>query len=191
MSPRRSPRLKGLSPAPKGPGPKPQRPKRVKNAAEDSVRQAMYEAKLAVWSAANEEHKDAMKIRKKKTMAAWKAAHKGAAKKVAPPPAAPPAALSPPSRLETGFPEHGALLVQDDGDDDKDDGDDDKDDDAPRFHGLSRGIVQLSSTSRPSHGVAEQTARNLFTPTGLGTMKRSMKRSVEVCLASVRLSPAC
>ena len=76
MSPRRSPRLKGLSPAPKAPGPKPQRPKRVKNAAEDSVRQAMYEAELAVWSAANEEHKDAMKIRKKKTMAAWKAAHK-------------------------------------------------------------------------------------------------------------------
>ena len=91
MSPRRSPRLKGLSPAPKGPGPKPQRPKRVKNAAEDSVRQATYEAELAAWSAANEEHKDAMKIRKKKTMAAWKAAHKGAAKKVAPPPAAPPA----------------------------------------------------------------------------------------------------
>ena len=109
MSPRRSPRLKGLSPAPKGPGPKPkpQRPKRVKNAAEDSVRQAMYEAELAVWSAANEEHKDAMKIRKKKTMAAWKAAHKGAAKKVAPPPAAPPAALSPPSRLEIEGPQGG------------------------------------------------------------------------------------
>ena len=61
MSPRRSPRLKGLSPAPKGPGPKPQRPKRVKNAAEDSVRQATYETELAAWSAANEEHKDAMK----------------------------------------------------------------------------------------------------------------------------------
>ena len=131
-------------------------------------------------------------------MAAWKAAHKGAAKKVAPPPAAPPAALSPPSRLEIEFPEHGALPVQDDSDDDKDDGDDDKDDgdddkdaDAPQFHGLRRGIVQLSSTSRPSHGVAEQTKRNLFTPTGFGTMKTSMKRSVEVCLASVCLSPAC
>ena len=106
MSPRRSPRLKGLSPAPKGPGPKPQRPKRVKNAAEDSVRQATYEAELAAWSAANEEHKDAMKIRKKKTMAAWKAAHKGAAKKVAPPPAAPPAVppAAPPAALASAEP---------------------------------------------------------------------------------------
>ena len=58
------------------------------------------------------------------------------------PPAAPPAALAPPSRLEIEFPEHGALPVQDDGDDDKDDGDDDKDDDDDRFHGLRRGIVQ-------------------------------------------------
>ena len=43
-SPRRSPRLKGLSPAPKGPGPKPKEPKHVKNLVEDSVRQATYQA---------------------------------------------------------------------------------------------------------------------------------------------------
>ena len=111
MPPRRLQMSKGLSPLPEGPGPKPVRPKRVKNAAEDSVRQAKFESELAAWQVAHKEHAELMKIRKRKTTAAWKAAQK-AAKKVAPSPAAPPAALAPPSRIEIEFPEYGAVLVQ-------------------------------------------------------------------------------
>ena len=94
MPPRRLQMSKGLSPLPEGPGPKPVRPKRVKNAAEDSVRQAKFESELAAWQVAHKEHAELMKIRKRKTTAAWKAAQKGA-KKVAPPPATPPAAPPP------------------------------------------------------------------------------------------------
>ena len=96
-SPRRSPRLKGLSPAPKGPGPKPQPPRRrVKDPAEDSVRQAVYAAELAAWEQASKEHADIMKVRHRAKTAAWKAARKkSAAESDAPPPAAP----APPPQL--------------------------------------------------------------------------------------------
>ena len=96
-SPRRSPRLKGLSPAPKGPGPKPQPPRRrVKDPAEDSVRQAVYAAELAAWEQASKEHVDIMKVRHRAKTAAWKAARKkSAAESDAPPPAAP----APPPQL--------------------------------------------------------------------------------------------
>ncbi len=71
-SPRRSPRLKGLSPAPKGPGPKPQPPRRrVKDPAEDSVRQAVYAAELAAWEQASKEHADIIKVRHRAKTAAW------------------------------------------------------------------------------------------------------------------------
>ena len=65
MSPRRSPRLKGLSPKPELPL-KPKPPKRVRNIAEDSVRQANYQAELAAWKQAKVEHENQMKIRKAK-----------------------------------------------------------------------------------------------------------------------------
>ena len=65
MSPRRSPRLKGLSPKPELPL-KPKPPKRVQNIAEDSVRQANYQAELAAWKQAKVEHENQMKIRKAK-----------------------------------------------------------------------------------------------------------------------------
>ena len=92
MLPRRSPRLGGLSPAPKGPGPKPQPPKRVRDPVEDSVRQANFKAELAAWQEASKEHANLMKTRKAKTTAAWKAAQKSAA-------ALPPAAPAPPPQL--------------------------------------------------------------------------------------------
>ena len=47
---------------------------------------------------------------------------------------------------------------------------------------VGEGVQQFHYTS--SHGVAEQTKRNLFTPTGLGSTNTSMQRSVEVCLAA-------
>ena len=96
-SPRRSPRLKGLSPAPKGPGPKPQPPRRrVKDPAEDSVRQAVYAAELAAWEQASKEHAEIMKVRHRAKTTAWKAARKkSAAESDAPPPAAP----APPPQL--------------------------------------------------------------------------------------------
>ena len=113
MSPRRSPRLKEKEKyrvdGPELPR-KPRRPKRVKNAAEDSVRQANFQAELAAWQVAQQEHADLMKIRKREKTAAWKAAQK--APPQAAPPAAPPAALAPPSRLGIEFPELGAVLVQ-------------------------------------------------------------------------------
>jgi len=59
----------------------------VKNAAEDSVRQANFQAELAAWQVAQQEHADLMKIRHREKKAVWKAAQKGA-KKGAPPPAA-------------------------------------------------------------------------------------------------------
>ena len=62
MPPHRLQISKGLSPAPKGPGPKPVRPKRVKNAAKDSVRQAKFEAELAAWQVAHKEHAKLLKI---------------------------------------------------------------------------------------------------------------------------------
>ena len=92
-SPRRSPRLKGLSPAPEGPGPKPRPPRRVNDPAEDSVRQAVHAAALAAWEEASKVHADLMKVRHRAKTAAWKAARKkSAADKDAPP----PAALAPP-----------------------------------------------------------------------------------------------
>ena len=79
-SPRRSPRLKGLSPAPKGPGPKPLPPRRrVKDPAEDSVRQAVYAAELAAWEQASKEHAEIMKVRHRAKTTAWKAARKKSA----------------------------------------------------------------------------------------------------------------
>ena len=86
MLPRCSPRLKGLSPAPQGPGPKPKEPRRVKDLNENSVRQATYQAELAAWLKANTEHADLMKIRKARSTAAWKAAKKSVARDAAPPP---------------------------------------------------------------------------------------------------------
>ena len=83
MSPRRSPRLKEREKyrvdGPELPR-KPRRPKRVKNAAEDSVRQANFQAELAAWQVAQQEHADLMKIRHREKKAAWKAAQKGAKK---------------------------------------------------------------------------------------------------------------
>ena len=55
MSLRRSPRLTGPSPKPELPQ-KPRPPKRVQNPAEDSVREANYQAELAQWEADKEEH---------------------------------------------------------------------------------------------------------------------------------------
>ena len=75
MSPRRSPRLKETGKyrveGPELPR-KPRRPKRVNNAAEDSVRQANFQAELAAWQVAQQEHADLMKIRKREKTAAWK-----------------------------------------------------------------------------------------------------------------------
>ena len=98
MSTRRSPRLTGPSPKPELP-PKPRPPKRVKDVAADSVRQANFQAELAEWEAAKLEHANLMKIRKAKKTTAWKAASKSAAEAEAPPPAAPPAAPAPPPQL--------------------------------------------------------------------------------------------
>ena len=92
-SPRRSPRFK-VSPKPDLPQ-KPFRPKRVKDPAADSVRQANYKADLVAWEAAKEEHEKLMQKRKAKQKAAWQEARKSAA----PPPAAPQAALAPPPQL--------------------------------------------------------------------------------------------
>ena len=72
MSTRRSPRLTGPSPKPELP-PKPRPPKRVKDVAADSVRQANFQAELAEWEAAKLEHANLMKIRKAKKTTAWKA----------------------------------------------------------------------------------------------------------------------
>ena len=92
-SPRRSPRFK-VSPKPDLPQ-KPFRPKRVKDPAADSVRQANYKADLVAWEAAKEEHEKLMQKRQAKQKAAWQEARKSAA----PPPAAPQAALAPPPQL--------------------------------------------------------------------------------------------
>ena len=92
-SPRRSPRFK-VSPKPDLPQ-KPFRPKRVKDPAADSVRQANYKADLVAWEAAKEEHEKLMQKRQAKQKAAWQ----GARKSAAPPPAAPQAALAPPPQL--------------------------------------------------------------------------------------------
>ena len=98
MSTRRSPRLTGPSPKPELP-PKPRPPKRVKDVAADSVRQANFQAELAEWEAAKLEHANLMKIRKAKKTTAWKAASKSAAEAEAPPPAAPLAPLAPTPQL--------------------------------------------------------------------------------------------
>ena len=78
-SPRRSPRLKGLSPKPELPR-RPKPPKRVKDLAEDSVRQANFKLELAEWEAEKVEHDKRMKIRKAKATASWKAAKKSGGK---------------------------------------------------------------------------------------------------------------
>ena len=65
MSPRGSPRLKGLSPKPELP-PKPRPPKRVKDPVADSARQANYQVELSVWQAGKEEHENLMQKRKAK-----------------------------------------------------------------------------------------------------------------------------
>ena len=85
VSPRRSPRLKGLSPKPELPR-RPKPPKRVKDLAEDSVRQANFKLELAEWEAEKVEHDKRMKIRKAKATASWKAANKSGGKDAAPPP---------------------------------------------------------------------------------------------------------
>ena len=51
---------------------KPRRPKRMKDAAEDSVRQANFQAELAASQVAQQEHADLMKIRHREKTAAWK-----------------------------------------------------------------------------------------------------------------------
>ena len=80
MEPRRSPRLKLKgSPKPELP-PKPRPPKRVQNAAEDSVRQANFQVELAEWQAAKVEHDKLMQKRKRKQNAATKAAVRKAPK---------------------------------------------------------------------------------------------------------------
>ena len=84
-SPRRSPRLKGLSPKPELPR-RPKPPKRVKDLAEDSVRQANFKLELAEWEAEKVEHDKRMKIRKAKATASWKAAKKSGGKDAALPP---------------------------------------------------------------------------------------------------------
>ena len=63
---------------------------------------------------------------------------------------------------------------------------------AVRFHGLRRSIVQwVLDVEAVARRCGADDAQPLHPPTGLGTMKTSMQRSVEVCLAVVRLSPAC
>ena len=94
QQPRRSPRLGGLSPKPKLPH-KPRQPKRLQDPAADSVRQANYNAELAVWETSKLEHEKKMQKRQAKQTAVWKAARKGAAESDAPPPAAP----APPPQL--------------------------------------------------------------------------------------------
>ena len=111
MATRRSPRLKG-SPKPELP-PKPRPPKRVQNAAEDSVRQANFQVELAEWQAAKVEHDKLMQKRKRKQNAATKAAARKAPTtgEAAPPPAAPPAEppAAPPAALASPSPR---LLVK-------------------------------------------------------------------------------
>ena len=98
MSLRRSPRLTGPSPKPELPQ-KPRPPKRVQNPAEDSVREANYQAELAQWEADKEEHKNLMHKRKLRQSTAANAARKAArtsAKTAAPS----PAALAPPQHVQ-------------------------------------------------------------------------------------------
>ena len=83
VSPRRSPRLKGPSPKPELPR-RPKPPKRVKDVAEDSVRQANFKLELAAWEAEKVEHAKRMKIRKATATASWKAANKSVGKDAAP-----------------------------------------------------------------------------------------------------------
>ena len=97
MATRRSPRLKG-SPKPELPH-KPRPPKRVQNAAEDSVRQANFQVELAEWQKAKAEHDKLMQNRKRKQNAATKAA----ARKQP----CPPAALAPPPELSADSGEEG------------------------------------------------------------------------------------
>ena len=98
MSLRRSPRLTGPSPKPELPQ-KPRAPKPVQNPAENSVREANFQAELAQWEADKEEHKKLMKKRQSKQVAAVNAARKAArtsAKTAAPS----PAALAPPQHVQ-------------------------------------------------------------------------------------------
>ena len=87
MATRCSPRLKG-SPKPELPH-KPRPPKRVQNAAEDSVRQANFQVELAEWQQAKAEHDKLMQNRKRKQNAATKAAARKAASSPAPRPLSP------------------------------------------------------------------------------------------------------
>ena len=74
MSPKRcSPRFKKVSPKPELPK-KPRKPQRVEDPAANSVRQANYQAELAAWEAAKEEHDKLMQKRKSKQNVASKAA---------------------------------------------------------------------------------------------------------------------
>ena len=94
VSPRRSPRLKGPSPKPELPR-RPKPPKRVKDVAEDSVRQANYQVEVAAWEATKVAHDKLTQKRKAKQNATAAAARKSCVESTPHPHPQPPQPRSP------------------------------------------------------------------------------------------------